>query len=319
MSAREAQRTHEIPDLRLFDSSTLRRLDLNSRSAIAIDVMVGVVALEFIAETLGAHGPARTILARLSGSRDLPALAALAQTPETIEDDVGHLGKYTLHRKLPCSPPEQCFEASADDRSVFLRTFPRERMTDPLVARLKRWAQQGEILDLGIVDHQPYLISPLIHGIDLRRFATSLPIALGLLGEAMSLLRAIHNKGELHGHLTPGRIRIDPYGAIRLCFGTSELPENESKGADRCTAASLILRTAIDDAALFEILAQNEDEALVVAADRLEELHPELDELIASAMSDRDADLLPLLRPHVSANDATKLIEEVVRTSRSTP
>jgi hypothetical protein len=296
----------------------------------------------FMASQLSAfrrgHRPPRSVLLRLARrGRDaelveslLDALDGLARMPAAVGDDIGSIGRYHLVRKLPCSPPEACFLATAGEDEVrdrFLRTFPKERMNDELLERLRRGMKRSsegtaQIFDFGVVDHRPYVAAEYVAGIDLRRLKEtrpSLPILLALLADGMAALEAIHEGGETHGHLSEGRIRIQPLGGVKLCTGTSELSLKESRGEDLCTLARLMLGVALDDAELFAVLDTNVPEALMVAADRLEELHPELDDLIAAVLwQRRDPDgLLSLAAKHITREQALSFVGVLVEEARA--
>ena len=79
------------------------------------------------------------------------------------------------------------------------------------------------------------------------------------------------------------------------------------------------VETAIDDRKLLEVLRSDDREALVVAADRLVELRPELDELISAVLWKRApaGELLPLLTPHLSREEALESIRWLVEAARA--
>jgi hypothetical protein len=272
----------------------------------------------------GVHGQSFSML--------VDGLAALARTPEDVDDDSGELGRYTLLRKLPCSPPEECFLATTGDPTeaeIFLRTFPREDLGDERIARLRRHMELSHpgierVLDFGVVDHRPYVAAEMVTGVNLERLRAhrlSLPIVLALLAEALAALDAIHAAGELHGNLTDGRIRIHALGAVKLCAAWCEPPRHQSEGEEVCALAGRMLSLAVEDRRLMEVLETGDPGALVVAADRLVELHPELDEAIAAVMWKKsDAErLLPLLAAHVPREDALSVIGGLVEDARAAP
>ncbi len=266
--------------------------------------------------------------ARATRTERLDLLAALARTPARIPDEIGRLGRHALLRAIPCAPPDRCFEGADDsDRPIFVRTFPRERLTDALIVRHRRWAELAipglaKLVDFGVVEHQPFVLAEHVPGLSLVELAElqpSLPIVLALLFDGLAILRALHQAGAVHGHLSPGRIRVEPLGAIRLCLGTSDpVATPANPGRDLCVLARSLLGLATRDALVLEVLATDEPDALSVAADRLQELHPAHAELIQSVLGGRApaAEVAPHLAGSADPEEALRIIEAVVAAAR---
>jgi hypothetical protein len=293
------------------------------------DALIRLLAAQLGIFGAGALGP-RGLIAKIALGKEgspsfamlLDGIAGAARTRATIEDEIGRFGRYTLLRKLPCSPPEECFFATDHGRrgDVFVRTFPRDRLDDRLLSRFDAWKRAGLLYDFGVVEHRPFLASEPILGCDLTELSTpSAAIVLAWIAEGLDALDAIHGSGELHGHLTAKRIRIEPLGNLRMCVGTSQLASSESRGSDVCTFVRLLLERVTDDAKLMAVLRADDTDALVVAADRLVEIHPELDDLVSAVLWKRAPaeELVPLLERHITRDEALALIGKLVESARA--
>lgn len=250
------------------------------------------------------------------------------------QPDEEPFGRYRLLRRLPAGDEDECWlaEDPQEERPVFLRRFPRERMTGELVDLLKalrniRHPGLTTLEDFGVLEHRPYLISTYVRGVhfadlarilDRRRQRLRLPLALALFAEGRVALEAMHAAGIAHGHLTAPRVRVEPLGRTTICAGPTEPPRSAGPGADLCALGRIILGSAVRDRQILEVLQTDEPDALVVAADRLMELHPKLDMLIRSVLVESpDLDAVePLLESHVPSNAALSLIGTLVESAR---
>jgi hypothetical protein len=105
---------------------------------------------------------------------------------------------------------------------------------------------------------------------------------------------------------------------VKLCLGVSEVPACESPGQDLCALVQLMLSASVQEPELDAVLATADPDAVVVAADVLEERHPELDDLIAAVLVGPTGPeaVRALLERHLTCDEALRWIGMLVEAAR---
>lgn len=283
-------------------------------------------------EGVGDYGGLIAHLPAVRASSAVVTMVAIArrltlQPPHAPDAEM--FGRYRLVRPIACDPTDACFEAvnagvSGFARSVFLRRFPRERMTDALIAVAKTWAGYtgpgvAHLYDIGVLSHEPFMVSHLVRGVSIRdlvcaleRKGRALPLSVGLVlfAEGRLALDGMHAKGVVHGHLTPSRVRLEALGRVSLALGTSFVPLGASVERDVATLARFLV--GHHDRTASEVLAVGDREALVVAFDRLKEVAPHLDDLLAAVLVPDLAAVRAAAETHVDPADAIQFLVDVL-------
>jgi serine/threonine protein kinase len=145
------------------------------------------------------------------------------------------LGPYVLEQLLGRGSMGTVYRARHDRGDRFaLKLLAPQLAADPTY--LRRFEREGriasglshpnvvEVVDVGVEDGQPFLVSRLVEGRSLAERLTDGPLAdaelARLVAEVAAALDAVHESGLVHRDVKPANIMLDSHGAAALAdFG----------------------------------------------------------------------------------------------------
>ena len=230
-----------------------------------------------------------------------------------------HFGKYTLVHRIECQPPDDCYHAWPPGRSGsvspnFLRTFPRELFTEPMIQWLRRYVEIHEkgierIFELDVVADRGMIASEYIFGASVADIARALasserklswPLALALFGASLKRLLRLHARGIGHGGVSARLIRLTADGEVWLCRG---LPHSLNEIVQSPPGQSMSLPPEIRDQDLValgrailplgagnrgsqaaELFAGRDRQGFAVLSDLIVEYHPEIADVVVDML-----------------------------------
>jgi hypothetical protein len=202
-------------------------------------------------------------------------------------------GKYELSERISASLDDECWIVrtmglSGFDRRTFLRRFPAERLSKPVIEACKRQAMVtapgvAQMFELGRIDGQwGFIAGQYVDGVSIDELPQQ-PwlVALALVHDACGALARIAERGA-DAALTERRLRLSMSGELVLCMGMPD-PVTPPWHRAVCDVLRLLLglsANADEQVLLDGLFTDDNPDAVWVVSDALVERHPELDPVL---------------------------------------